>query len=74
MSLSGGQKQRVAIASAILSGKSILFLDEPTSGLDYGHMLHFCDLLEQLKAMGKCIIVITHDEEFAAMFDRIIHL
>jgi energy-coupling factor transport system ATP-binding protein len=74
MSLSGGQKQRVAIASAILSGKSILFLDEPTSGLDYGHMLRFCDLLEQLKAMGKCIIVITHDEEFAAMFDRIIHL
>jgi energy-coupling factor transport system ATP-binding protein len=74
MSLSGGQKQRVAIASAILSGKSILFLDEPTSGLDYAHMLRFFDLLKQLKAMGKCIVVITHDEEFAALFDRIICL
>lgn len=74
MSLSGGQKQRVAIASAILSDKKVLFLDEPTSGLDYRHMLCFWELLEQLKNMGKCVIVITHDEEFAALFDRIVRI
>lgn len=39
MSLSGGQKQRAAIASAIASGRSVLFLDEPTSGLDHKHMI-----------------------------------
>ena len=63
MSLSGGQKQRVAIASAIASGRSVLFFDEPTSGLDYKHMKEVARLLQRLRDQGITIYVITHDLE-----------
>ncbi len=62
-SLSGGQKQRVAVASAIASGREILLFDEPTSGLDYKHMLQISQILRDLKALGKTVIVVTHDRE-----------
>ena len=62
-SLSGGQKQRVAVASAIASGREILLFDEPTSGLDYTHMLQIGKILRDLKALGKTVIVVTHDRE-----------
>ena len=63
MSLSGGQKQRLAVACAIASEREILLFDEPTSGLDYIHMEQTAQLLRELKAMGKTIIVVTHDSE-----------
>ena len=62
-SLSGGQKQRVAVASAIASGRDIMLFDEPTSGLDYTHMLQIGEILRNLKAHGKTVIVVTHDRE-----------
>ena len=62
-SLSGGQKQRVAVASAIASGRNIMLFDEPTSGLDYTHMLQIGEILRNLKAQGKTVIVVTHDRE-----------
>ena len=75
MSLSGGQKQRVVVAAAMLSDKPFLLLDEPTSGLDRGNMQQVGQLLQQLKAQGKTLLVITHDEELAADWcDRIISL
>ena len=63
MSLSGGQKQRVAIASAIVSKRSILFFDEPTSGLDYKHMKEVANVLRQVRDTGITVYVITHDLE-----------
>lgn len=63
MSLSGGQKQRVAIAGAIASGREIIVFDEPTSGLDLRHMEQVSASLKQLKAMGKTLIIISHDVE-----------
>ncbi len=73
MSLSGGQKQRVVVAAAMLSDKPFLLLDEPTSGLDRGNMQQVGQLLQQLKAQGRTLVVITHDEELAADWcDRII--
>ena len=47
--LSGGQKQRLAVASAIASGREILFFDEPTSGLDLYHMKEVAEVLKFLK-------------------------
>ena len=64
MSLSGGQKQRLAVACAIASGREILLFDEPTSGLDDRHMRQMAALMTRLKAMGKTIIVATHDAEW----------
>lgn len=75
MALSGGQKQRVVIASALLSGKEILYLDEPTSGLDYYHMEMVGKLLNEVKKNHQTVIVITHDVEFASKWcDRIVRL
>ena len=62
-SLSGGQKQRVAVACAIASCREVLLFDEPTSGLDYMHMLQIGKILRDLKALGKTVIVVTHDRE-----------
>lgn len=73
MSLSGGQKQRVVVAAAMLSGKELILLDEPTSGLDHCHMQQVGRLLQELKAAGKTVLVITHDEELAAGWcDRVL--
>lgn len=75
MSLSGGQKQRVVVAAAMLSDKPLILLDEPTSGLDRGNMRQVGLLLQELKAQGKTILVITHDEELAADWcDRIVQM
>lgn len=75
MSLSGGQKQRVAIACALMSKKDILIMDEPTSGLDLEHMMQFARLVRDLKEKGKCILIVTHDEELVAYgADRVIEL
>ena len=63
MSLSGSQKQRLAVASAIASGREILFLDEPTSGLDLYHMKEVAEVLKFLKKERKSVFVITHDQE-----------
>ena len=75
MSLSGGQKQRVVVAAAMLSDKQLILLDEPTSGLDKGNMEQVGRLLQQLKAQGRTLVVITHDEELAADWcDRVVAL
>ncbi|NEG71637.1 ATP-binding cassette domain-containing protein [Bifidobacterium ramosum] len=75
MSLSGGQKQRLAIVSAIMCGKELIVLDEPTSGLDRAHMMQVGALLRGLADRGKAVLVVTHDEELAALWcDRIIDL
>lgn len=63
MSLSGSQKQRLAVASAIASGREILFFDEPTSGLDLYHMKEVAEVLKFLKKERKSVFVITHDQE-----------
>jgi energy-coupling factor transport system ATP-binding protein len=63
MSLSGGQKQRTAIGTAMAHDAQFLIFDEPTSGLDYGNMRRVVAVIEQLRAGGKTIFIITHDYE-----------
>ena len=71
MSLSGGQKQLLNL----LSDKPLILLAEPTSGLDWGSMQQVGRLMQVLKAQGKTLLVITHDEELAAAWcDRVITL
>ncbi|MBU9726587.1 ABC transporter ATP-binding protein [Diplocloster modestus] len=64
--LSGGQKQRLSIACGILSGRSVLIFDEPTSGLDGGNMSIVAQVLKEAARDGRCILVITHDQELMA--------
>ena len=74
LSLSGGQRQRLAVAAGALQGSRVLVLDEPTSGLDFANMERIATEIDRLKAAGCCIIIITHDFEFAcATCDEIAH-
>jgi energy-coupling factor transport system ATP-binding protein len=58
--LSGGQKQRVALAATLALGNDILILDEPTSELDEHATGRIVAILEDLKALGKTILLVEH--------------
>jgi len=58
--LSGGQKQRLLLALALINDPEIVFLDEPTTGLDPQSRRRFWQLIEDIKAKGKTIVLTTH--------------
>lgn len=70
--LSGGQKQRFSIAAALVNDPTVLFLDEPTTGLDPQARRNLWELVQQIKAKGKTIILTTHYmDEAELLCDRI---
>src|SRR6478736_2918281 len=70
--LSGGQKQRLALALALINDPQVLFLDEPTTGLDPQVRLEIRDLIEELKAEKRTIVMTTHYiEEAERLCDRV---
>ena len=72
--ISGGQQQRCAIARALAAGNKLLLADEPTGSLDQKTGAEILDIFDELKDMGKTIIVITHDINVAKRADRIINI
>lgn len=58
--LSGGEKQKIAIASTYALSPEIFVLDEPSSSLDIKSMKELSQTIENLKAMGKTIIIAEH--------------
>jgi len=73
--LSGGEKQRVAVARALVNSPAVILADEPSGSLDSKNKeeLHqlFFDLRNQY---GQTFVIVTHDEQLAALTDRTIHL
>lgn len=72
--LSGGQQQRVAVARALMNDPPVILADEPTGALDSKSGEEVMDLLKQLHAEGRTIILITHDEQVAQNAERIIRI
>lgn len=72
--LSGGQAQRVAIARAIVGNPQLILADEPCGNLDSAMSAEIMQLLHGLKADGKTVVMVTHNESQAAETDRTIHL
>ncbi len=72
--LSGGEQQRVSVARAIAERPQILFADEPTANLDRESSDRVIALFKELNAEGQTIIMVTHEEEYGRMADRIVRL
>lgn len=73
--LSGGQKQRVAIVRALCMHPEILLFDEITAALDPEMVREVLEVMLQLAAQGRTMIIVTHEMQFAkAVADRILFL
>ncbi len=72
--LSGGQKQRVAIARALIANPKVIFADEPTGALDSQTSLEVMEIFKEINNQGKTIVVVTHENDIAAMTHRTILL
>lgn len=72
--MSGGQQQRVAIARAIAQAPPVILADEPTGNLDSGSTKEIMEILKELHAEGRTVILITHDNDIAARARRIIRI
>jgi putative ABC transport system ATP-binding protein len=66
--LSGGQQQRVAVARALAGRPRLILADEPTGSLDRDHASQVISALrDRARADGSCLVLSTHDEQFAGM-------
>lgn len=73
--LSGGQKQRVAIARALINDPLIIMGDEPTGNLDKKNSEIVFGIFKELaEEFNQTLLIVTHDNEFAARTNRIIEM
>lgn len=72
--MSGGEQQRVAIARAIAHKPHILFADEPTANLDTENSDRVMEIFKKLNSEGLTIVMVTHEDEYRKVVDRVITL
>jgi lipoprotein-releasing system ATP-binding protein len=73
--LSGGEKQRVAVARALINDPMVVLADEPSGSLDTKNKTELHNLFFELRdRLNQTFVIVTHDEQLAALTDRTIHL
>jgi lipoprotein-releasing system ATP-binding protein len=73
--LSGGEQQRVAVARALINNPAIVLADEPSGNLDSANAQELHKLFFQLRdEFGQAFLIVTHNEDLAAMSDRTLHM
>lgn len=70
----GGEQQRIALAKIILKPSSIILADEPTGSLDTDNRDLVMQLLKEIQAGGKTVILVTHDREITKYATRVIDI
>jgi lipoprotein-releasing system ATP-binding protein len=73
--LSGGEQQRVAVARALINNPTIVFADEPSGNLDTANAKELHQLFFDIrKQFDQTFLIVTHNEDLAAMSDRTLHM
>ena len=73
--LSGGNQQKVVLGKALMTEPRVIFLDEPTRGIDVGAKVEVYELINQLTAAGKAVVLVSSElPELMGMSDRIVML
>ena len=68
--MSGGQQQRIAIARALAQETNVILADEPTGALDQNTSKEIMNVLKEINANGKTILIVTHDDKTASFCNR----
>ncbi|GAA0462348.1 ABC transporter ATP-binding protein [Streptomyces olivaceiscleroticus] len=66
--LSGGQRQRCWLAMVLAQHTPVILLDEPTSALDLGHAVDVLELVREVAAAGRTVVMVQHDLAAAARY------
>ena len=73
--LSGGEKQRITVARALMNNPAVILADEPSGSLDSKNKAELHQLFFDLRdRYGQTFVIVTHDEQLAAITDRTIHM
>jgi ATP-binding cassette subfamily C exporter for protease/lipase len=72
--LSGGQRQRIALARSVYGHPALVVLDEPNANLDEAGELALARTVQQLKAAGCTVILVSHRQGAIALADRLLIL
>ena len=72
--LSGGQRQRIGLARAFFGNRKLILLDEPNANLDPDGEEALCSAVQQAKASGAALVIVTHRPRLLTIADAVLLL